>query len=108
MADLEKELEENERQLQALRPRLQEQESLEQELAARRRERWQLEKYGELEAMKDVALNEAESKPPIPGTTIDHEAAMKETLELERELDEELERLRVQLETAKHTENTFR
>merc|ERR1712072_1359380 len=56
-----------------------EHESLQEELAELRRERWQLQQYEELEKVKAM----------------------------ERELDEELARMAKQLEAAKQTERTF-
>jgi len=116
-----------------LKPRLAEQESLEQELEQLRQERWTLERVTELENMKEglladvnhqaindeaaameaanpfamsPAAHKAESSQAAaasdpPAGEVDAANALQETLELERELDEELAKMANQLSEVK-------
>merc|ERR1711907_135115 len=124
--DLKREMEENARALDALRPKLAEQESLEQELAALREERWKMQTLRELDdatqlleaasASKTASANRESVDPDELLDRISNvcagqesaEAAMREMEELERELDDEMERMATQLSTAKENEKTFR
>ena len=57
MEELEKDMAENNALMASLKPRLAEQASLEEELEALRKERWQFEKVEELEVMRSPRSN---------------------------------------------------
>merc|ERR1712046_4936 len=110
LEDLRREMRENEETLAKLRPKLIEQETLEEELQTLRQERWQLQQVGELEKLKELAASSAESETSTAaqGVTAQAETALLEMMDLERELDAEMEHLRQQFETAKQSEETFK
>merc|ERR1711904_529283 len=110
LADLAREMEENEKQLAALRPRFAEQESLKEELDLLRQERWQLQQLDELESVKELVARhggQAEAELPTESGNQAAEQALQEMRDLEKELDAEMEQLRIQLDEAKQTERTF-
>lgn len=120
LAELHREMRENDELLAKLRPQLREQEGLEEELETLRQERWRLQQLDELENLKTLVENssggseeQAALKVAVDaevgtGVPIETEKALQDMEELERELEEEMENLRVQFAAARESGQTFR
>lgn len=114
--------------LAKLRPQMIEHESLEEELKELRAERWRFEQVRELEQLKEMVIagnsnSQNQSRENLANRALEHaaltitvatgaaeqaEEALQEMVDLEKELDAEMELLRLQFATAKESESTFR
>jgi len=119
-------MQENEEMLAKLRPQMIEHESLEEELKELRAERWRFEQVRELEQLKEMVIagnSQNQSRENLANRALEHaaltitvttgaaeqaEEALQEMVDLEKELDAEMELLRLQFATAKESESTFR
>merc|ERR1711959_711974 len=110
--ELKREMEENEKTLAELQPRISEQAGLEEELAALRQQRQKFDLVQELESVKHALATDNKKGGEAlkvlsfqvgKEVNASAEAELIEMGELEKELDEEMGRLKDQLEMAQKT-----